>query len=97
MLSLKQAEPSSVRQPAHTLFNDTAKAGVEQIPSRVGLDGDILQYQSGCSCGGGCPRCVGVQAKLKVNSPGDLYEQEADRIADQVMRMPPPAIQRKPT
>ncbi|MFZ4635596.1 MAG: hypothetical protein ACOYNO_15430, partial [Saprospiraceae bacterium] len=27
------------------------------------------------------------QAKLTVNQPGDTYEQEADRVADQVMRM----------
>jgi hypothetical protein len=29
-----------------------------------------------------------IQAKLTVNQPGDSYEQEADRVADQVMRMP---------
>jgi hypothetical protein len=29
-----------------------------------------------------------IQAKLTVGEPGDQYEQEADRIADQVMRMP---------
>jgi hypothetical protein len=28
------------------------------------------------------------QAKLSVNTPGDVYEQEADRVAEQVMRMP---------
>ncbi|MDX1909689.1 MAG: DUF4157 domain-containing protein [Bacteroidia bacterium] len=28
------------------------------------------------------------QPKLTVNQPGDRYEQEADRVADQVMRMP---------
>lgn len=32
------------------------------------------------------------QAKLAVNEPGDQYEQEADRVAEQVMRMPDPAI-----
>jgi Domain of unknown function (DUF4157) len=33
-----------------------------------------------------------IQTKLAVNKPGDEYEQEADRVADQVMRMtaPPP-------
>jgi hypothetical protein len=35
------------------------------------------------------------QAKLAINKPGDKYEQEADRIADQVMRMPDPAVQRQ--
>src|SRR5689334_7783739 len=29
-----------------------------------------------------------LQAKLSVSSPDDPYEQEADRVADQVMRMP---------
>lgn len=32
-----------------------------------------------------------VQAKLTVSHPQDSYEQEADRVADQVMRMPLPA------
>lgn len=28
-----------------------------------------------------------IQEKLKVSQPGDVYEQEADRVAEQVMRM----------
>ena len=35
-----------------------------------------------------------VQTKLMVGSPGDIYEREADHIADQVMRMPEPQLQR---
>ena len=31
-----------------------------------------------------------LQAKLKIGQPGDIYEQEADRVAEQVMRMPEP-------
>ena len=31
-----------------------------------------------------------IQAKLTVGSPGDQFEQEADRMADTVMRMPAP-------
>lgn len=48
-----------------------------------------------------------VQAKLTVGAPNDEYEQEADNVADKVMRMPvgaandqeedPPTIQSKPT
>ncbi|MGB3459402.1 MAG: DUF4157 domain-containing protein [Halobacteriota archaeon] len=38
---------------------------------------------------------TGIQAKLKVGQPGDIYEQEADRVADQVMRMPEPQVQRQ--
>ncbi len=42
-----------------------------------------------------------LHAKLMIGQPGDIYEQEADRVADQVMRMPEPCtglsahIQRK--
>ena len=38
-----------------------------------------------------CQRTIGnraVQARLKVNAPGDVYEQEADRVADEVLRRP---------
>ncbi|HEY9755044.1 MAG TPA: DUF4157 domain-containing protein [Oculatellaceae cyanobacterium] len=42
---------------------------------------------------GECKECnkkkqVCLQAKLKINEPDDFYEQEADRVADQIMRMP---------
>ncbi len=35
------------------------------------------------------------QAKLRIGKPGDVYEQEADRVADEVMRMPEPEMQRQ--
>ena len=38
---------------------------------------------------------AGIQAKLVVGQPGDIYEQEADRVADEVMRMPEPQVQRQ--
>ena len=34
-----------------------------------------------------------VQAKLRVSPPGSSHEQEADRISEQVMRMPEPRLQ----
>ena len=36
-----------------------------------------------------------LQAKLKIGQPGDIYEQEADRMADRVMHMPEPQVQRQ--
>jgi hypothetical protein len=39
-------------------------------------------------------RPVRIQPKLTVNARGDIYEQEADRVAKQVMRMPEPQLQR---
>jgi hypothetical protein len=42
-----------------------------------------------CPFGGACHTCpTRVQTKLTINQPGDEYEQEADRVAEQVMRMP---------
>jgi hypothetical protein len=33
---------------------------------------------------------VGIQPKLTIDAPGDVFEQEADRVAEHVMRMPQP-------
>lgn len=50
-----------------------------------------LPSASICPFGGVCHTCPArVQAKLKIGQPGDKYEQEADRVADEVMRMPDP-------
>ncbi len=49
-----------------------------------------------CSYGGICHTCPPkVQAKLIVSKPGDKYEQEADRIAEQIMRMSDPQALKK--
>jgi hypothetical protein len=36
-----------------------------------------------------------LQPKLKIGQTNDKYEQEADRVADEVMRMPEPGLQRQ--
>ncbi|MCK5013331.1 MAG: DUF4157 domain-containing protein [Candidatus Omnitrophica bacterium] len=36
-----------------------------------------------------------LQANLRIGQTGDVYEQEADRVADEVMRMPEPGVQRQ--
>lgn len=48
-----------------------------------------------CPCDGGCPRCAPIQTKLRIGEPDDEYEKEADRVAEQVMRMPDPVLQSK--
>lgn len=63
--------------------------------------GPLVQRRSGCACGGGCPSCekeseaFKVQTKLAVSRPGDEFEQEANAVADQMMRMPDPLLQRQ--
>jgi hypothetical protein len=52
----------------------------------------MIQRKAACACGGDCPRCqtAALQPKLTISQPGDRHEQEADRLAEQVMRMPLP-------
>ena len=56
-----------------------------------------------CPFGGACHTCPPrVRAKLKIGQPGDKYEREADRVADEIITVPtrsavccaPPRIQR---
>jgi outer membrane protein OmpA-like peptidoglycan-associated protein len=57
----------------------------------------MAQRKGACACGGGCPRCSAARTSAyTVNAPGDRYEQEADRVAEQVMRMPDPAPRSEP-
>lgn len=38
-------------------------------------------------------RSATIQSKLAVNTPGDVYEQEAESISQQILRMPEPPLQ----
>jgi hypothetical protein len=40
------------------------------------------------------PNTGAIQTKLAINKPGDEYEQEADRVSEQILRMPGPKLQR---
>ncbi len=51
------------------------------------LGGQCSQCESKKLVGGNAPL---IQPKLKIGQSNDKYEQEADRVADQVMRMPEP-------
>ena len=53
------------------------------------------RIQRACACGGACGNCSDkedklhrIQTKLTISQPGDIYEQEADRVAEQVLRIP---------
>ena len=63
----------------------------------------VRSLQRACDCGapagisGQCPSCaaderLGVQPKLRINPPGDRWEREADRVADQVVSNRHPAL-----
>ncbi len=54
----------------------------------------ILPVPGGCRpCCEQVSRNLKLQTKLAISSPGDELEQEADRVADRVMRMPDPDVQ----
>lgn len=38
-----------------------------------------------------------IQAKLRISQPNDIYEQEADRVAEHIMRMPEPEVSKNKT
>ncbi len=57
------------------------------------IPGIFGQYQT---LGNQAMQCLlrsgAIRAKLAISQPGDPYEQEADRVAERVMRMPEPAV-----
>jgi hypothetical protein len=85
-------------KPAH--YPITVLPATLSLPSPT--DSRLIQRAPECACGGGCPRCavgshnLNLQTKLSVSMPGDKYEQEADRVADEVLRMPEHDSQEEP-
>jgi len=75
----------------------SSKSAAVTSPSFTPVRSGLLQRKCVC-CGtpgptGESEACkkkqrLGLQTKLKINEPGDIYEQEADRIADQVLATP---------
>lgn len=58
------------------------------LPTSTLPPGATVLRKASCSCGGRCPACQTQSSDLKVSQPNDPAEIEADRIADNVMRMP---------
>jgi hypothetical protein len=61
-------------------FYESMDSPVEQILS--------MQRTIGNQAVQGLLKSGTLQAKLKIGKPNDKYDQEADRMADKVMRMP---------
>ncbi len=86
-LAAKQSSNDAIRKhkgKVQTPPPSTAKASVFSYRDIA------IQRKPTCPCGGGCLRCeekLPIQTKLKINESGDKYEQEADRVVEQVMWM----------
>ncbi|MBE9127038.1 MULTISPECIES: eCIS core domain-containing protein [unclassified Coleofasciculus] len=63
----------------HPIQRQCADCASEQLEESVAEGKDVDDMSLAAS---------GIQAKLTVGAPGDVYEQEADRVAAQVMSMP---------
>lgn len=84
VLSIGQFQRTISNQALHQLLKSQAnslEAGSSGIAS-TGIVHDFSrkQFHSNTS--------ANAMPKLMVSGPGDVYEQEADRVADEVMRMP---------
>ena len=86
-LSIKKPEAKRENKTSQTKKSEPSQSissPVEQIL--------FLQRTIGNQAVGRFIKSGALQAKLRIGQPGDIYEQEADRVAEQVMRMPEPKV-----
>lgn len=108
-LGVGQGQPNSVAATQQAFGNQVALRIMrvqqqQKSPAMKPIQGGLLQRKCACgnaaSAAGTCAECQGKQAlslqtKLRISEPGDEYERESDHIADQIMRMPEPSLQRQ--
>jgi hypothetical protein len=69
--------------------NDRHEQDAKRVADRILRTPAAQQVSLHCACGGSCPRCQtppAVQAKRTGSQSPDALEQEADTVADQVVR-----------
>jgi hypothetical protein len=92
------ARYEAVRSPSHAEGMAAKILGMQQALGNQTVQqmaATCPAFPSACPTDGACHTCpVRLQAKLAISQPGDPYEQEADRVAEAVMRMPGPPISR---
>ena len=92
-------EQQPAREASPARGQDMSQATVRAAAPLVGRDyaaSTCPLAPTRCPYGGACHACPAwVQSKLAISEPDDIYEQEADRIAGQIMQMPAPQVQRR--
>ncbi len=83
---------ASSTKTAETNRQNGSVTSRQPAPHSTAIDYPLLQLQRGV---GNQAVARIIQTKLEIRQPGDRYEQEADRVAELMMRMPAPQIQRK--
>jgi hypothetical protein len=81
----KKKKPARPRQPASSKSKGSTFSRILQLQRTIGNHAVTKLIESGQ-----------LQKKLKIGKPNDRYEQEADSVADKVMRMPETKVQRQP-
>ncbi len=88
----------SIKKPEAKRENkasQTQKAGTSQSISSPVEQILFLQRTIGNQAVGRLIKSGALQAKLRIGQPGDIYEQEADRVVEQVMWMPEPQVSKE--
>ena len=90
-VAAKKPEVKRENQASHTRNADQSQSMSSPVDQVL-----YLQRTIGNQAVQKLARSGALQAKLRIGQPRDKYEQEADRMADAVMRMPEPHLQRQP-
>jgi Domain of unknown function (DUF4157) len=92
---------ATTRKQAPDSTSKAKRAGARDAPpnpqrTRGSFPVPFIQRKPTCACGGGCPRCKehSAQKGLEIGQLQDGYEREADHVAEQMIRMPEPQLQR---
>ena len=85
------------------VFASPSKQGSKQAPISPAKAPEAARFRHGLAATQGAFAAVSeitagprIQGKLRIGAADDRYEREADRVADQVMRMPVPASTGEP-
>jgi len=82
-----EVTPARTPVPARARFaQGPVGHSTDGLPAAIGNQAVLRMLRNGT-----------LQTKLEVNTPGDKHEREADRVADEVVRMPLPAMSRPST
>jgi hypothetical protein len=94
----EQEEPDRSLFPANDWLRSPSPSSPSQPPSPPPINPSVGHSFGSMAIGPTTSpmlqRLPMLQRKLAIGQPDDRYEQEADQVADQVMRMPAPKIQR---
>ncbi len=85
---MQTAHPPTTEENKHTRTAHEAQPESSPDPKAGATAGMPLFLQSAVSIGQNPPSTY-IQAKLAISQPGDVYEQEADRVAEQVISSAP--------